>query len=197
MGAWGTAFSSIESKFVSKVPCFVPVGMTAPWIQPYSDDSNSIPWSLALEKKKILVISPFIGSIEKQFANIKNVFPDSNSHSFELLTLKAPMTISTSYPAEKTWLQQLNAVKYKMNIINFDVALISAGSYSFPLAHHAKKLGKIGIHAGGVLQLFFGIMGKRWEKDKFITHIVNEEWTRPSKSETPYSAKFVEDGCYW
>jgi hypothetical protein len=67
LGAWGTAFSSIESKFVNRIPCFVPVAMTAPWIQPYSDQSNSGPWVVALEKKKVLVISPFINSIEKQF----------------------------------------------------------------------------------------------------------------------------------
>jgi hypothetical protein len=197
LGAWGTAFSSIESKFVSKVPCFVPVGMTAPWIQPYSDEPDSIPWSSALKKKKILVISPFVDSIEKQFANIKNVFPYGNFHDFQLLTLKSPMTLDTKYPVEKTWLQQLNAVKDKMDVINFDVALVSAGSYSFPLAHHAKKVGKIGIHAGGGLQLFFGIMGKRWEKSDYLLKIVNDSWIRPSKDETPDSASLVENGCYW
>lgn len=197
LGAWGTAFSSIESKFVNKIPHFVPVAMTAPWIQPHLAATNSTPWAAALEKKKVLVISPFINSIEKQFINIKKIFPDSNFHNFHLITLKSPMTISTKYPVEKTWLQQLNAVKAKMDVIDFDVALVSAGSYSFPLAHHAKKIGKTGIHAGGGLQLFFGIMGKRWEKSDYLIKIVNDSWIRPSKEETPDSASLVENGCYW
>lgn len=197
LGAWGTAFSSIESKFVNRIPHFVPVAMTAPWIQPHLAGTNSTPWAAALEKKKVLVISPFINSIEKQFINIKKIFPDSNFHNFHLITLKSPMTISTKYPVEKTWLQHLNAVKAKMDVIDFDVALVSAGSYSFPLAHYAKKLGKIGIHAGGGLQLFFGIMGKRWEKSNYLIKIVNDFWIRPSKEETPDSASLVENGCYW
>ena len=197
LGAWGTAFSSIESKFVNKIPIFVPVAMTAPWIQPHSDQSNSVPWAVALEKKKVLVISPFINSIEKQFANIKKVFPSTDFHDFQLLTLKSPMTISTRYPVEKTWIERLDAVKSEMGDIDFDIALVSAGSYSFPLAHHAKKMGKIGIHAGGGLQLFFGIMGKRWEKSDYLLKILNDYWIRPSKDETPDSASLVENGCYW
>jgi hypothetical protein len=197
LGAWGTAFSSIESKFVDKIPCFIPVGMTAPWIQPYIDQSNSKPWAAALEKKKVLIISPFVDSIEKQFTNMKNVFPDFNFHDFQIRALKSPMTISTTYPVEKSWLERLNAVKDKMDTIDFDIALVSAGSYSFPLAHHAKKMGKIGIHAGGGLQLFFGIMGKRWEKSDYLLKILNDYWIRPSKDETPDSASLVENGCYW
>ena len=197
LGAWGTAFSSIESKFVNRIPHLVPVAMTAPWIQPHLAETNSIPWAAALEKKKVLIISPFINSIEKQFINIKEIFPESNFHNFHLVTLKSPMTISTKYPVEKTWLQQLNAVKSKMDLIDFDVALVSAGSYSYPLAHHAKKMGKTGIHAGGGLQLFFGIMGKRWEKSDYLIQIVNDYWVRPSKDETPDSASLVENGCYW
>lgn len=197
LGAWGTAFSSIESEFVNKISHFVPVGMTAPWIQAYTAKTNLIPWVVALEKKRVLIISPFIDSIKKQFANIKNVFPDSSFHNFHLLTLKAPMTVSTSYPVEKSWIQELNLVKSKMDFIDFDVALVSAGSYSYPLAHHAKKMGRIGIHAGGGLQLFFGIMGRRWEKSDYLVEIVNDYWIRPSKEETPDTALLVENGCYW
>ena len=197
LGAWGTAFSSIESKFVNRIPCFVPVAMTAPWIQPHLDQSNSIPWAVALERKKVLVISPFINSIEKQFVNIQKIFPESDFHNFQLLTLKSPMTVSTRYPVEETWLEKLSAVKNEMDNINFDIALVSAGSYSFPLAHHAKKMGKIGIHAGGGLQLFFGIMGRRWEKSNYLLKILNDYWIRPSKAETPDSASLVENGSYW
>jgi len=62
-------------------------------------------------------------------------------------------------------------------------------------------MGRIGIHAGGGLQLFFGIMGKRWEKnlegENFLKDYVNGHWTRPSTKEKPLKADQVEDGCYW
>jgi hypothetical protein len=175
----------------------IPVGMTAPWVQPYSHNSTQAPWAKSLEGKVVLVISPFSESIQKQFANINNVFPGYNFHNFQLKTLKSPMTINTKFPAIKSWFEFLNEIKSKMDQIDFDIALISAGSYSYPLAHHAKKLGKIGIHTGGGLQLFFGIMGKRWEKSHYLLEFVNSSWTRPTKQETPKSAHMVEDGCYW
>jgi hypothetical protein len=197
LGAWGTAFSYIESDFVEKILEIIPVGMTAPWVQPYAQNSTSLPWAKALEGKKVLVISPFTESIQKQFANINSVFPDYNFHNFQLKTLKSPMTINTNYPAVKSWFELVNEIKTKMDQIDFDIALVSAGSYSYPLAHYAKKLGKIGIHAGGGLQLFFGIMGKRWEKSDHLFDIVNSSWTRPTQQETPKSAALVEGGCYW
>jgi hypothetical protein len=197
LGAWGTAFSSIESNFADIVPLFIPVGTTAPWVYPYSDDSNLLPWAKALEGKKVLVVSPFTKSIQGQFVRINKVFEKENCHNFQLLTFKAPMTINTKFPTHKTWFELLDEVKDSMNTIDFDVALISAGAYSYPLAHHAKKTGKIGIHSGGGLQLFFGIMGKRWEKSDELIKINNQYWIRPSKEETPESAALVEGGCYW
>jgi len=197
LGAWGTAFSSIESNFINSVSQIIPVGMTAPWIQPYSDDLSTAPWSKALINKKVLVISPFSNTIQNQFKIINKVFPNTNFHSFNLETIQSPMTINTNTPVDKSWFTHLHEVKLKMNSIDFDVALISAGSYSYPLAHHAKIIGKKGIHSGGGLQLFFGVMGKRWDGSDYLQGIVNSHWTRPSYEETPKSAHLVEGGCYW
>jgi hypothetical protein len=88
-------------------------------------------------------------------------------------------------------------MEQKMEEIDFDIALVSAGAYSYPLALKAKELGKIGIHSGGGLQLFFGIMGGRWENDSNVLSKQNEYWIRPSENETPENAKGVEGGCYW
>jgi hypothetical protein len=77
------------------------------------------------------------------------------------------------------------------------------------MASHAKKMGKIGIHLGGSLQLLFGIRGKRWENKEYgsslrQTHpeikyyeLPNADWIRPTESETPKSANNVENACYW
>jgi hypothetical protein len=197
LGDWGTAFSYIESDFVDKISEIIPVGMTAPWVEPYFVNSFSTPWVEALKNKKVLVISPFVESFKKQFSNIKMVFPNYYLHDFALITLKSPMTINTKYPVENSWFDLLDNLKAEMDKIDFDVALIAAGSYSYPLAHHAKKLGKIGIHAGGGLQLFFGVLGKRWDYSNQLVGIVNSSWIRPNVNETPKSANLVEGGCYW
>ena len=58
LGAWGTAFASYEIQYAKKIEHLIPVPCTSPWVQTYSDDNDSIPWSWSLEGKRVLVISP-------------------------------------------------------------------------------------------------------------------------------------------
>jgi hypothetical protein len=58
-------------------------------------------------------------------------------------------------------------------------------------------MGKQAIYMGGSLQLIFGIMGKRWENQEYVTKHVNEYWVRPSEKERPKQSNIVEGGCYW
>jgi len=201
LGAWGTAFAWIESRYLRNVKTLIPVPMTAPWVEPYSTKNSKVAWSNSLEGKEVLVISPFTDSIVKQHRIITNVFPDCDYPNFILKTIKAPQTIGFNSTSKPTWFENLNQIKKLMTNIEFDVALVAAGGYSYPLAHHAKEMGKIGIHAGGGLQLFFGIIGKRWESNwgegNYLRKFFNEFWTRPALSETPTNANKVEDGCYW
>lgn len=197
LGAWGTAFTSIESDYLDLIPKLIPVGYTAPWVQPYVKSKYLIPWSKSLQGMRVLVVNPFSESIQNQFSRIAGVFPNYNCHDFQLITLKSPMTINTHMPSKKSWFDYLEETKIQMSKLDFDIALISAGSYSYPLAHFAKQLGKIGIHAGGGLQLFFGVMGKRWDNSDYLIEMINANWTRPTSKETPESAGLVEGGCYW
>lgn len=201
LGAWGTAFAWIESRYVNIIKTFIPVPMTAPWVDPYNLLTQNIPWSSALSGKKILIISPFTESIIKQHNIIDKVFPNNIYPKFNLATIKAPQTIGVDSNLKPDWFEKLDAMKNLMSDFDFDVALVAAGAYSYPLAHHAKQMGKIGIHAGGGLQLFFGIIGKRWEANwgegNYLENYFNKYWTRPSLAETPLKAHEVENGCYW
>jgi hypothetical protein len=201
LGAWGTAFAWIESRYLRNVKTLIPVPMTAPWVETYSPTTNEIPWSNSLNGKRVLVISPFVESIEKQHKIIKKVFPDVYYPEFILTTIIAPQTIGFDSNSKPDWFENLSNMKKLMSGQSFDVALVAAGAYSYPLAHHAKRMGRIGIHAGGGLQLFFGILGKRWEtnwgKGNYLEKYFNEFWTRPSENETPTNAYKVENGCYW
>jgi hypothetical protein len=85
--------------------------------------------------------------------------------------------------------------------IKFDVALIAAGAYGLPLASKIKESGKVAIHIGGVLQLFFGIRGGRFDavssQYDYLSLYHTEAWVRPAPEETPNWNRQVEGGAYW
>ena len=157
------------------------------------------PWTAALEGKKVLVIHPFEETIKKQYQKKEKLYENENIlPNFELKTIKAVQTIAGEKSEFKDWFEALESMKNQMNNIDYDVAIIGCGAYGFPLASHAKKMGKIGIHLGGVTQLLFGIKGKRWEEWKHYTELrKNEGESWVYANEIPKDYKKVENGCYW
>ena len=157
------------------------------------------PWTAALEGKKVLVIHPFEETIKKQYQKKEKLYENENIlPNFELKTIKAVQTIAGEKSEFKDWFEALESMKNQMNNIDYDVAIIGCGAYGFPLASHAKKMGKIGIHLGGVTQLLFGIKGKRWEEWKHYTELrKNEGESWVYANEIPKDYKKIENGCYW
>jgi hypothetical protein len=158
----------------------------------------SYPWSIALEGKRVLVIHPFSDSINKQYTKREYLFNNQSIlPKFELITIAAVQSIAGNKTEFNNWFEALEHMQIQINDIEFDVALIGAGSYGLPLAAYVKDIGKIAIHMGGATQILFGIKGKRWDNDPFISKLYNEYWVRPNYSEiVPHSEK-VEAGCYW
>ena len=169
----------------------------------------SNPWTRALEGKKVLVIHPFASLIESQYAEKRELlFQDKRVlPSFELKTLQAVQSIGGESEF-KDWFEALDWMKTRMDATDYDVALIGCGAYGFPLAAHAKRMGKQSVHLGGALQLLFGIRGRRWEDANYgvrewgipnglYYNLMNESWVRPSDAESPACADKVEDACYW
>jgi len=158
--------------------------------------SNPLFWSKSLKGKRVLVVHPFTTSIEKQYYdNREKIFEEQDvlPEFAQLQTIKAVQTIAGNDAGFKTWFDALNYMKEEIYKRDFDIALIGCGAYGFPLAAHVKRMGKQAIHMGGVLQLLFGIKGKRWND----LHLYNEYWVSPSESERPSNLKLVEQGCYW
>lgn len=153
------------------------------------------PWTTALKGKKVLVIHPFEQSIRKNYENREKLFANPEFlPEFELITLKAIQTLADNKQvAYKNWFEALENMQVQMKNIDFDIALIGAGAYGFPLGAYAKEIGKKALHIGGMLQLYFGIRGKYY--DQFGYH--NDFWTRPLKSERPNGYQKVEAGRYW
>lgn len=163
-----------------------------PW---YGD----LPWTAALKGKKVLVVHPFSRTIESQYKKRDKLFPETDILPyFELSTVTAVQTVAGQVDSRfESWFEALDYMYDEAMKKDFDIALIGCGAYGFPLAAMLKNSGKIAIHMGGMLQVLFGIKGKRWDEDPIVSKYYNENWVRPREDEKPQSSNTVEDGCYW
>lgn len=164
-------------------------------MEPYDYE---LPWSKALEGKKVLVVHPFAKSIESQYARRELLWDNPDVlPSFELKTIKAVQTIAGEKAPFRDWFEALDHMKAQMDATEYDVAIIGCGAYGFHLAAHAKRTGHKAIHLGGATQILFGIKGKRWEKLPAVSKFFNEYWVSPLPEETPKNNARVEGSCYW
>lgn len=159
----------------------------------HSGNSRKRPWTSALLGRKVLVIHPFVDSIEQNYKIREKLHENKMIPEFTLITMKPVQSIADEEPAYHTWFDALEAMKKEIRGVDFDVALIGAGAYGLPLGAYCKRLGKQAFHVGGMLQLYFGIRGKYYDKYKFH----NEYWTRPMATERPKGFEKVEAGRYW
>ena len=81
--------------------------------------------------------------------------------------------------------------------VKFDVALVSCGGYGNPICSYIYSLGKSAIYVGGVLQMYFGLYGSRWIKERkdVLRLYMTKTWRRPT--EKPLGYEKIENGCYW
>jgi hypothetical protein len=143
-------------------------------------------------------LEPFITTIKTQTIHLKRVFPGRSW--FEDCTfqfVKPPVTLAGNHQ-DIGWKEHYDAcIKDIDTIQDYDIALIAAGGYGMLLADYIfTEKNKQVIYIGGALQLFFGIIGKRWFDNREILAIMNDNWIRPNK-ERPANCQRVEKGCYW
>lgn len=165
-------------------------------IEPYYFDT---PWSAALKGKKVLIVHPFVESIVCQLQRReliwpnKDVLPQFQSVSY----IKAVQSNAGAKTGFVDWFEALESMKREISQVDFDIAIIGAGAYGFPLAAYVKSLGKQAIQMSGATQILFGIKGKRWDNHPVISTFYNDAWVRPLQSETPPEIHKVEGGSYW
>jgi len=131
------------------------------------------------ENKKILIISPFSKSLEYQYKRKDNLIKNYNFPNFKLITYNTKITYSTKNDTKETlgvntnnWNEEIARIKKDVEKIDFDIALLSCGSYSMGLGCHIKNIGKKAIYLGGVLNVIFDVYGKRYDTT-FFNNIVN------------------------
>lgn len=172
------------------------------------------PWTRILKGKKVLVIHPFVESIQQQYAQRELLFDNKEIlPEFELITFKAVQTIAGCESEFHSWFDALAYMESEVSKIDFDIAIIGCGAYGLPLAAHVKRMGKQAVHMAGGTQLLFGILGKRWTEQYKLksvwkyrpgvdinidyTSLFNDNWIYPEESERPKNLNKVENGCYW
>lgn len=192
IGIWG--FVPGETYLIEKF-CPLSIKYNPLCLEPYFFAN---PWSKALGGKKVLVIHPFANSIINQYKKRELLFANRDVLPlFELKTITAVQSIAGNKTEFSTWFEALQSMQKQIDLCEFDVALIGAGSYGLPLSAYIKERGKISVHVGGSLQILFGIKGKRWDSLPHISEFYNEYWVRPSIDEMVAGADKVEEGCYW
>ncbi len=164
-------------------------------------------WTRALEGKKVLVVTSFPDSVRQQYARREQIYPGTDIlPAFDLQVYRSVMTIGDLKDERfENWFEALDFMKKEILQKDFDIALLSCGAYGFPLAGEIRKAGKQAVYVGGVLQILFGIMGRRWDGSRFggIEHMpeklkpyYSDAWIYPVE-ERPKQADHVEYGPYW
>jgi hypothetical protein len=165
---------------------------------------NEIPWTHHLLGKKVLIISPFIDSFQKQIKRGFKMFHDKSKTIFhpdqEFVFYKSFNTLAGNH-LHSSWLETFNIMCEDINKLDFDIAMLSCGGYGIPLSYYIKNnLKKSSIYVGGGLQLLFGVIGQRWLTHPIIGKIIMEQpeqFIRPSGDEIVRNKNMVENGCYW
>jgi len=160
---------------------------------------HDLPWTNSLEGKKILVIHPFSNSIKKQIQSgvvFSGKFSLPKCEINVLRPVQSQGNMSTKCGFD-SWYDALTDMKMQIKELDFDIALIGAGAYGLPLGAYCKYLGKKAIHLGGSLQLYFKIIGKRWNDLDSFKSIIDQSWIKPDDSEIPDGFEKVENRPYW
>lgn len=165
-------------------------------LEPYYFKNN---WMPSLKGKKILIVHPFSKTFSKQVPNLKKVFPEMSwFEDCDLQFIQPPLTLAGNHD-NRDWQEHLQPFLESIRgLKEFDISLVAAGGYGMLISDFIFiQLGKSVMYVGGALQLFFGVIGKRWFENKEILKMVNDDWIRPLSDDKPSNFTRVEKGCYW
>ena len=159
----------------------------------------SRPWTTALKGKRLLMVSNFAESIESKIHTRKEIYGIDLFPDCEIITIRPPQTQGSEESEEFDI--ELNKFTKRLDEIKdqYDIALVSCGGYGTLVCSHIYKSGKSAMYIGGVLQMYWGILGNRWFENRpdIIRLFLNKHWTRARESEKPLNYKNIEGSCYW
>jgi hypothetical protein len=157
-------------------------------------------WMPAIKGKRILIVHPFVTTFKKQLEHITSLFPDQESwfEDCKLEFISPPFTLAGNHQTADWQSHYTTFINSIREFKDFDIAFVAAGGYGMLISNYIyTELNKSVIYIGGALQLFFGVIGRRWFENKEIMKLVNDNWVRPQKEDKPQNCLKVENGCYW
>jgi hypothetical protein len=158
-------------------------------------------WTKSLRGKRILIVSAFEESIKErvpkraQLYDGVDLFPDCT-----FVYIRPPQT-QAGEPSREFDVE-LEEFQKRLDVLkdSYDVALVSCGGYGNLVCNYIfEKHRKSAVYVGGVLQMYFGVLGNRWLKERpdVVRLFLNEHWSRPKTSERPRNCDTIENSCYW
>ena len=160
---------------------------------------QSNPWTHYLHGKRILLISSFADTIKQNMPKTDKIYGIDLFPSCTFVYLKPPQTNGSNH--SRNFATELNDFCNMIDNVKdeFDIALVSCGGYGNLVCSHIYNMGRSAIYVGGVLQMYFGILGTRWVRDRpdILRLYHNEYWHRPDAIERPNGFENIEGSCYW
>lgn len=154
------------------------------------------------KNKKVLIITSHINTAHKQYENIDKIFEKNIFHSTTKLYFFKPPQQNGGNHDNKSW--RLHFEKFKIELgyldeeYDFDIALVSCGGFGMIASNYIfTEFKKSVIYVGGSLQIFLGILGKRWSQNENIKKLVNKYWVYPDDNDKPKNINLCEGACYW
>lgn len=206
IGTWETSGKVYEitgegQNFVQRRTPHIPK-ISALALEPYYLSPMEPSWMEALKGKRVLILHPFIHTIHKQLEHLKELYPNRSwFEGCQFRLVRPPFTLAGNHN-NKDWKEHyeecIATLRKTYEEEPFDIALIGAGGYGMLLSHFLYSEFRVStVYIGGALQIFFGVIGKRWFTNKKIMELVNDSWTRPLIEDKPSEFQRVERGCYW
>lgn len=158
-------------------------------------------WTKALRGHRILIISPFVDSIRERVPKRSKLYDGVDLFPGCMFEYIVPPMTQAGEPAREFDVELANFYKRLDELKDkYDVALVSCGGYGNLVCNYIfENHQKSAIYVGGVLQMYFGVLGGRWLKERadVVRLFLNEHWGRPKTTERPRNSESIEGGCYW
>ena len=161
-------------------------------------------WWHELGGKRLLIVNSIASELRARFTvdTLNRLWPHENGKvnsiiPSEIHIIDAPYGWdATQQHRFATFQYLLDNIKLQVEKIDFDIALVACGGYGLPLAAWIKQRGKQAIHLGGVIQVWGGFKGARFETLVPWKHIINEHWIPYPDKKIPTDRSHAE-GDYW
>ena len=150
--------------------------------------------------KKILIVSPLSASVEHQYKNKDSLYRNYKFPDFDLLTYNTKVTYSDKGDdslilnvSTNNWLEEAERMSQEISTLEFDIALLSCGSYAMYLGNFIKhKLKKKSLYLGGVLNMLFNIYGGRYNHEGY-KKLMQSVGLTPDSQINPVENKDIEN----